>query len=113
LRGLSLQQIAIERSRLVEQARSGHMAAETLSAPTFTLSNLGKGHIDQFTAIISPPQVAILSVGSVQLRPLVVGAAIEARPSAVFTLGADHRAIDGRQAGRFLERLKTELEASA
>jgi pyruvate dehydrogenase E2 component (dihydrolipoamide acetyltransferase) len=113
LRGLSLQQIAIERSRLVEQARGGRMAAELLSAPTFTLSNMGKGHIDQFTAIISPPQVAILSVGGVQPRPLVSGGALVARPSAVFTLGADHRAIDGREAGRFLEQLKTELEAAA
>ena len=111
LRGLSLDQIAAERARLVEQARAGRLAASALAVPTFTLSNMGQGHIDQFTAIISPPQVAILSVGSVQPQPLVVGAQIVVRPLAVFTLGADHRAIDGRQSARFLEQLKIELEA--
>ena len=113
LRGRSLEQIAAERARVVAQARAGKLPAEALAAPTFTLSNVGAGHIDQFTAIISPPQVAILSAGSVQLRPLVVGAQLMVRPAVTFTLGADHRAVDGRQAARFLEHLKRELEAEA
>ncbi len=81
--------------------------------PTFTLSNVGAGHIDQFTAIISPPQVAILSAGSVQPRAMAVGTQVLVRPAVTFTLGADHRAVDGRQAARFLEHLKRELEAEA
>ncbi len=112
LRGLALNQIAVERMRLVEQAQAGRLPAEALAAPTFTLSNIGKGYVDHFTAIISPPQVAILAVGSAQPRPIVIGTQIVVRPAAVFTLGADHRAVDGRQAARFLEQLKTELEGA-
>ena len=107
----SLESIALERERLVQQAHAGRLGAEAMAAPTFTLSNIGAGHIDHFTAIISPPQVAILSVGSIQPRPLVVGAELGIRPAAIFTLGVDHRAIDGRQAAAFLERLKADLES--
>jgi pyruvate dehydrogenase E2 component (dihydrolipoamide acetyltransferase) len=113
LRGRALEDIAAERARVVDQARAGRLSAAALAEPTFTLSNVGPGHIDAFTAIISPPQVAILSVGSVQPQPRVVGAEIAVRRIATFTLGADHRAVDGRQSARFLEQLKTELEAWA
>ena len=112
LRGRTLEQIAADRTSLVEQARAGKLPASALTSPTFTLSNMGAGHIDQFTAIINPPQVAVLSVGSVQLQPLADGSAIVVHPAATFTLGADHRAIDGRVAARFLEQLKSELEAA-
>lgn len=110
LRGRTLAAIAAERAQVVAQARAGKLAAGALAAPTFTLSNVGPGHVDHFTAIISPPQVAILSVGSVQVQPLVVGDQVLARPAATFTIGVDHRAVDGRQAARFLEDLKQELE---
>jgi pyruvate dehydrogenase E2 component (dihydrolipoamide acetyltransferase) len=111
LRGRSLEDIAEEREQLVQQAQVGALAASALQEPTFTLSNVGPGHIDDFTAIISPPQVAILSVGSIQQRPLVVNSELAIRPTATFTLGIDHRAIDGRQAAAFLEQLKTILES--
>jgi len=110
LQNLTLEAIAAERVRLVEQAHAGKLSAAAMTEATFTLSNMGAGHIDQFTAIISPPQVAILSVGSVQPRPLVVGDELVIRPTATFTLGADHRAIDGRQSAAFLEQLKVILE---
>jgi len=113
LRGRSLEDIAAERERVVAQARAGRLSAAALAEPTFTLSNVGPGHIDAFTAVISPPQVAILSVGSVQPQPRVLGTEIVVRRAATFTLGADHRAVDGRQSARFLEQLKTELEAWA
>ena len=108
----SLTEIAGERARLVEQARAGKLEAAALIGPTFTLSNVGPGHIDHFTAVISPPQVAILTVGSIRPRPLVVGDELVIRPTATFTLAVDHRAIDGRQAAVFLEQLKENLESS-
>lgn len=110
LGGRPLESIAAERERLVQQAQTGKLGAAALTEPTFTLSNVGAGHIDHFTAILSPPQVAILSVGSIQPRPVVVGSELSVRPTATFTLGVDHRAIDGRQAAAFLEQLKLELE---
>jgi pyruvate dehydrogenase E2 component (dihydrolipoamide acetyltransferase) len=113
LRGRALAAVAAERAQVVAQARAGKLPASALAVPTFTLSNVGPGHIDHFTAIISTPQVAILTVGSVQLQPLVVGAEVLARPAATFTLGVDHRALDGRQAARFLEDLKRDLETFA
>ncbi len=109
----SLTEIASQRARLVDQARAGKLDATAMTEPTFTLSNVGHGHIDHFTAIISPPQVAILSVGSIQARPWVVGLELVVRPTAIFTLGVDHRAIDGRQAAAFLEQLKNNLEQGA
>jgi pyruvate dehydrogenase E2 component (dihydrolipoamide acetyltransferase) len=110
LRGRSLEDIAAERARVVAQARAGRLSALALAEPTFTLSNVGPGHIDLFTAVISPPQVAILSVGSIQAQPRVAGTELVIRRAATFTLGVDHRAVDGRQAARFLEQLRTELE---
>ena len=105
-----LKEIAAERAKLVQQAHDGKLSTSAMTPATFTLSNLGPGHIDHFTAIISPPQLAILSVGSILKRPLVVNDELAARPSATFTLGVDHRAIDGRAAAGFLEALKTALE---
>lgn len=106
----NLKEIAAERAKLVQQAHDGKLSTSAMTPATFTLSNLGPGHIDHFTAIISPPQLAILSVGSILKRPLVVNDELAARPSATFTLGVDHRAIDGRAAAGFLEALKTALE---
>lgn len=106
----SLAELAEARAHLVEQAHSGKTGASAMTEPTFTLSNVGSGHIDHFTAIISPPQVAILSVGSIQPRPFVVNSELAVRPTAAFTVGVDHRAIDGRQAAEFLEQLKDTLE---
>jgi pyruvate dehydrogenase E2 component (dihydrolipoamide acetyltransferase) len=110
LRGLTLDQIAADRARLVGQARAGKPPAESLETPTFSLTNMGAGHIDHFTAIISPPQVAMLAAGSVRPQPLVIEGQVEPRLSVTFTLAADHRAVDGRQAARFLEQLKRALE---
>jgi pyruvate/2-oxoglutarate dehydrogenase complex dihydrolipoamide acyltransferase (E2) component len=74
------------------------------------VSNVGAGQIDFFTAIINPPQLAILSIGSVLPRPVVVGSQLEVRPTVGITLGVDHRAIDGRQSALFLDELKGHLE---
>jgi pyruvate dehydrogenase E2 component (dihydrolipoamide acetyltransferase) len=111
LRARSLDSMAAERERLVEQARDGKFES-VRGEPTFSLSNIGAGHIDHFTALISPPQVAILSVGSIRPRPTVVGEELVIRPTATFTLGVDHRAVDGREAAAFLEELKAIMEAT-
>jgi pyruvate dehydrogenase E2 component (dihydrolipoamide acetyltransferase) len=108
-----LQSLAGARAALVGQARDGRLSAGAMGGSTFTLSNLGPGHIDHFTAIISPPQVAILSVGSILPRPVVTGdGQLAARATATFTIGVDHRAIDGRAAAGFLEALKVALEGA-
>jgi pyruvate dehydrogenase E2 component (dihydrolipoamide acetyltransferase) len=111
LRGRAWDSVSAEREHAVQQALAGKLEAGA-GEPTFTLSNIGPGHIDHFTAIINPPQVAILSVGSILPRPVVVGDALVIRPTASFTLGVDHRAIDGRLAAAFLEELKLVLEAA-
>jgi pyruvate dehydrogenase E2 component (dihydrolipoamide acetyltransferase) len=108
----SLLEIAAERRQLIEGIHAGKLSGEALSGASFTLSNIGPGEIDQFTAIISPPQLAILSVGSVLPRPIVVDSNLVVRSTATFTLGADHRAIDGRQAAAFLQQLKAILEVA-
>ena len=110
-RALEFAELAAERAQLVSQAHAGKLSVTALTPATFTLSNMGPGNIDHFTAIISPPQVAILSVGSILPRPHVVDGELAIRPTAAFSIGVDHRAIDGRAAAAFLETLKTQFEA--
>ena len=106
----SIDEIALNRSKLVKQAHDGKLTATAMTPATLTLSNIGQGHIDHFTAIISPPQLAILSAGSIQKKPMVVANEIVIKPTATFILGADHRAIDGILAAAFLESVKINLE---
>ncbi|HXF70841.1 MAG TPA: 2-oxo acid dehydrogenase subunit E2 [Thermoflexus sp.] len=93
------------------RAREGRLRPEDLQGGTFTLSNLGMYGVDRFTAILNPPQAAILAVGRVAKRPVVgEGDRVEVRSMATLTLTADHRIVDGAQAARFLEDLRTALE---
>jgi pyruvate dehydrogenase E2 component (dihydrolipoamide acetyltransferase) len=101
-----LGQISRESRELAERARSGRLQLDDLSEGTFTITNLGTTGIDLFTPIINPPQVAILGVGMVQRRPVVVGDALAIRPSAYLCLVFDHRALDGVPAARFLQELQ-------
>jgi pyruvate dehydrogenase E2 component (dihydrolipoamide acetyltransferase) len=101
-----LGQIARDSRELAERARSGRLQLDDLSDGTFTITNLGTTGIDLFTPIINPPQVAILGVGMVQRRPVVVGDALAIRPSAYLCLVFDHRALDGVPAARFLQELQ-------
>ena len=95
----------------VERARSARLRPAELAEATFTLSNLGMFDVTSFTAILNPPQVGILATGRVLRRPRFVDG--ELRECAVLnaTLSADHRAVDGADAARFLESLKTLLES--
>jgi pyruvate dehydrogenase E2 component (dihydrolipoamide acetyltransferase) len=101
-----LGQISRDSRELAERARSGRLQLDDLSDGTFTITNLGTTGIDLFTPIINPPQVAILGVGMIQRRPVVVGDALAIRPSAYLCLVFDHRALDGVPAARFLQELQ-------
>lgn len=98
--------IARESRALAEKARAGRLQLDDVSDGTFTITNLGTTGIELFTPIINPPQVAILGVGMVQRRPVVVGDALAIRPSVYFSLVFDHRALDGVPAANFLQALQ-------
>jgi pyruvate dehydrogenase E2 component (dihydrolipoamide acetyltransferase) len=101
-----LGQIARESRDLAEKARTGRLQLDDISDGTFTMTNLGTTGIDLFTPIINPPQVAILGVGMVQRRPVVVGDALAIRPSVYLCLVFDHRAVDGVPAANFLQEVQ-------
>lgn len=105
-----LSELAKEIRTLVEKARIGKLALEEVSGGTFTVSNLGMYGVNEFSAIINPPQVAILAVGAITKRPSVVDDQILPRHMATFTLSCDHRAVDGVQGATFLRDLKLLLE---
>lgn len=107
---MSLAQIAARRAELVEKAREHRLGLEDLSGGTFTISNLGMFGIDVFQAILNPPQAAILAVGRVAQRPVVVAGAVQALPTLWLTLSVDHRATDGATAARFLQEVVQNLE---
>jgi pyruvate dehydrogenase E2 component (dihydrolipoyllysine-residue acetyltransferase) len=102
---LSLEEIAGRRSDLATRARGGTLALADVQGGTFTVSNLGMHDVDSFTAVINPPQTAILTVGRVAPRVVAVDGRPEVRPTVVLTLGCDHRATDGARGVRFLERV--------
>jgi len=105
-----LGQIAREGRDLAEKARAGRLQLDEISDGTFTITNLGTTGIELFTPIINPPQVAILGVGMVQRRPIVVGDALAIRPAVYLSLVFDHRAVDGVAAAHFLQEVKRLLE---
>lgn len=102
--------IAREARRLAEAARSGKLRPEEFSGGTFTISNLGMFDVDSFTAVINPPESAILAVGSITPTPVVVDGQVVVRDRMKVTLSSDHRAIDGATAARFLQEVKRMLE---
>lgn len=108
---LGVLEIARSLEEQTARAREGRLRAEDVQGGTFTLSNLGMYGVDRFTALLNPPQAAILAVGRVAKRPAVgEGDAVVVRPMATLTLTADHRIVDGAQAARFLEDLRQALE---
>ncbi len=107
---LSVQEIAVARADLVTRARDGKLTLPDLEGGTFTISNLGMFGIDRFTAVLNPPQVAILAVGAAVERPVVHGGEIRVTPVLTLTLTCDHRAIDGAEGAEFLQTLKALVE---
>jgi pyruvate dehydrogenase E2 component (dihydrolipoamide acetyltransferase) len=106
----SILDIAREARRLSEAAREGKLRPEDFSGGTFTVSNLGMFDVDSFTAVINSPESAILAVGSITPTPVVVDGQVIVRNRMKVTLSADHRAIDGAMAARFLQEVKRLLE---
>jgi pyruvate dehydrogenase E2 component (dihydrolipoamide acetyltransferase) len=109
----SVQEIAAVRADLVSRARDGKLQLADLEDGTFTISNLGMYGIEQFIAVLNPPQVAILAVGSIEDRPRAVDANLEIVPTLVLTLTCDHRAIDGSEGAEFLRGVKQLVETPA
>jgi pyruvate dehydrogenase E2 component (dihydrolipoyllysine-residue acetyltransferase) len=106
----SLVQIAVERGLLVTRARDAKLTADDLEGGTFTISNLGMYGVEQFIAVLNPPQAAILAVGAIEERPVVESGELVVRPMMSMTLTCDHRAVDGSNASEFLRELKSLLE---
>lgn len=106
----TLAQIARDRASLVEKARQGKLLADDIRGGTFTVSNLGMFAIDEFTAIINPPEAAILAVGRIRERLSRVGEEIQVVPYLSLRLTLDHRVVDGAQGARFLETVKQRIE---
>lgn len=106
----SLRQIAQEAQDLAERARSRKLRPEEYSGSTFSVSNLGMLGIDEFTAVINPPEAAILAVGSITQQPVVYEGSVAVRRRMRLTLSCDHRVIDGATGARFLQTLKRMLE---
>jgi len=103
--------IAAEARELAQRAKARRLTPDELSASTFTVSNLGMFDVHSFTAVINPPQVAILAVGAAQRTPVeTTSGGVAFRDTALFTLSSDHRAVYGADAARFLGHLRNLLE---
>ena len=100
-----LGQIAVERGNLMERARAGRLRPSDIAGATFTISNLGMYQVDAFSAIISPPQAAILAVGSIAERVVPIDGRPAIRSMMTLTLSSDHRLVDGVRAAVFLNEV--------
>ncbi len=110
-RSLDIRGFSLRLKDLAERARKGTLRAAELNEATFTVSNLGMFDVSSFTAIVTPPQVAILATGRSMPLPRVVDGEIVVQTIMTATLSSDHRAVDGVVAARFLGKLKTRLES--
>jgi len=102
---LKIAEISTQRRELTERARAGRLRPADISGGTFTLSNLGMYKVDAFSAIITPPQAAVLAVGAIVERVVAVGGNPVVRPMMTLTLSSDHRVVDGARAAEFLSDL--------
>lgn len=105
-----LDELAAETRELAEKARAGKLKPDEFSGGTFTISNLGMFGIDNFTAVINPPEAAILAVGAATEEPFVQDGTLQSRRIMKLTMTADHRVLDGATAAAFLRDLKQTLE---
>jgi pyruvate dehydrogenase E2 component (dihydrolipoamide acetyltransferase) len=102
---LSVAEIAVRRRDLAERARANRLNPADIRGASFTISNLGMYQVDAFSAIISPPQAAILAVGSIREHVTAVAGQPAVRPMMTLTLSCDHRVVDGARAAFFLQDL--------
>jgi pyruvate dehydrogenase E2 component (dihydrolipoamide acetyltransferase) len=106
----SLAEISRDAKELAERARSRRLQPDEYTGSTFSVSNLGMFDIDQFTAVINPPEAGIIAVGSITSKPVVVDGQIAPRRRVRITMSCDHRVIDGATGAAFLKTLKQMLE---
>ena len=107
---LSLWEISEKARDLARRARERKLMPEEYTGSTFSVSNLGMFGIDQFTAIINPPEAVILAIGGVEEKPVVVDGALEVRQRMRVTMSCDHRVIDGATGARFLQTVRRYIE---
>jgi pyruvate dehydrogenase E2 component (dihydrolipoamide acetyltransferase) len=107
---LSLWEISGKARDLAKRARERKLMPEEYTGATFTVSNLGMFGIDQFTAIINPPEAGILAIGGVEEKPVVVNGALEVRQRMRVTMSCDHRAVDGATGAKFLQTVRQYIE---
>jgi pyruvate dehydrogenase E2 component (dihydrolipoyllysine-residue acetyltransferase) len=103
-------QIAEEARLLFERAKSRRLQPDEYTGSTFSLSNLGMVDVEQFSAIITPPEAAVLAIGRIKQIPVVENGRVAIRRRMMTTISCDHRVVDGLQAAKFLQALKHELE---
>jgi pyruvate dehydrogenase E2 component (dihydrolipoamide acetyltransferase) len=106
----TLSDIAKARTAIVEKGKSGKLTPDEMKGSTFTISSLGMFGIEEFAAIINRPESAILAVGAILDKPVVINKQIVVRPVMKITLSYDHRVIDGAKAAEFMKTLKEFLE---
>jgi pyruvate dehydrogenase E2 component (dihydrolipoamide acetyltransferase) len=106
----TIAQIAQVRAGLVGRARDGKLRTEDLQGGTFTISNLGMYDVDQFVAVLNPPQASILAVGATRDRVVPRDGDLLVLPMMTMTLTCDHRAVDGATGADFLKTVKAFLE---
>jgi pyruvate dehydrogenase E2 component (dihydrolipoyllysine-residue acetyltransferase) len=104
--------IAVRRRELAERAQAGRLQPADIAGATFTISNLGMFGVDAFTAIIVPPQAAILAVGAITERVVPVNGQPAVRPMMSMTLSCDHRVVDGVRAAEFMRDLANAIRSS-
>jgi pyruvate dehydrogenase E2 component (dihydrolipoamide acetyltransferase) len=107
---LTIAQIAQVRGDLVGRARDAKLRGEDLEGGTFTISNLGMYDVDQFIAVLNPPQASILAVGATRDQVVPVEGELHVLPLMTMTLTCDHRAVDGATGAEFLRTIKAFLE---
>src|SRR6266849_609735 len=107
---LTLWEIAEKARELAKKARERKLMPEEYTGATFTVSNLGMFGIDQFTAIINPPEVGILAIGGVEEKPVVIDGALEVRQRMRVTMSCDHRVVDGATGAKFLQTVRRYIE---
>ena len=106
----SVQDIATEVRALAEKAKNRKLRPEEYQGSTFTISNLGAWGIEDFTAIINPPNVAILAIGAAAAQPVVVDRQVVIRDRMKITMSCDHRVVDGAAGAEYLRTLRQYLE---
>jgi pyruvate dehydrogenase E2 component (dihydrolipoamide acetyltransferase) len=107
---LSLAELSAAVKALAEKARLGSLQPDDYSGGSFTISNLGMYGLEEFVAIINPPEAGILAVGKIEDTPVAVQGNVEIHPLMKLTLSYDHRVVDGAPAAQFLARIKEYLE---